>query len=382
MGVSHTNGLHLPSLGIRNFRGIGQLSIKHLGRVTLIGGDNGAGKTTLLDAVRVHAARAHLRILLEVLNRNEEIERRLGENDTPVEYPDYTALFHGRTVGSGRPITIGPIDGTDNVHIEVSAPSEWDGVQTSFFDEELADLPLRALTAVYQQERQFLDWLPDDGDPIPEWWGRRKASLPWRRRYGRPDWSVTTCRALGPGLPPNQVLAHSWDTIALTDHERLSLEALQIAVDGVERIAVVGNEDSRRATRGRRVVVKLKDSPGPVPLKSLGDGVTRMFSTALALANSRNGILVLDEAENGIHYSLQRDFWNMVLRTAREYNIQVLATTHSRDCLRGFAKAAAQTDKSEGLFFRLDPVDGDRVRAVRYTVEDLCVAADLDIEVR
>ena len=48
------------------------------------------------------------------------------------------------------------------------------------------------------------------------------------------------------------------------------------------------------------------------------------YGVALALANSRGGFLLIDEAENGIHYSLQRDFWNMVLRTAHENNVQVL----------------------------------------------------------
>ena len=76
-------------------------------------------------------------------------------------------------------------------------------------------------------------------------------------------------------------------------------------------------------------------------MKSLGDGITRLFAAGLALANSRNGFLVVDEAENGIHYSVQRDFWRMVLLAAHQYNVQVVATTHSRDCVKGFARAAA-----------------------------------------
>ena len=47
--------LHLPSLVIRNFRGIDELTIPRLGRVTLLTGKNGVGKTTVLDAVRVWA---------------------------------------------------------------------------------------------------------------------------------------------------------------------------------------------------------------------------------------------------------------------------------------------------------------------------------------
>ena len=53
MSDERTNGLHLPDLSIRNFRGIGFLAIRRLGRVTLLGGRNGVGKTTVLEAVRV-----------------------------------------------------------------------------------------------------------------------------------------------------------------------------------------------------------------------------------------------------------------------------------------------------------------------------------------
>ena len=66
MPDKRANGLHLPDLSIRNFRGIQSLSIRRLGRVTLLGGRNGVGKTTVLEAVRVYAARAHPRALAGV----------------------------------------------------------------------------------------------------------------------------------------------------------------------------------------------------------------------------------------------------------------------------------------------------------------------------
>lgn len=52
MSYEHDD-LHLPDLSISGFRGIEQLSIGRLGRVTLLAGRNGVGKTTVLDAVRV-----------------------------------------------------------------------------------------------------------------------------------------------------------------------------------------------------------------------------------------------------------------------------------------------------------------------------------------
>ena len=133
---------------------------------------------------------------------------------------------------------------------------------------------------------------------------------------------------------------------------------------------MVGDEEGRYRANGHRAVVKLRNDARPVPLKSLGDGVTRLFAAALALANSRDGFLVVDEAENGIHYSVQRDFWRIILRAAHQYNVQVRATTHSSDCVTGFARAAIERHDALGVYVRLER-DGDRVRAVEYTEEEL-----------
>ena len=138
---------------------------------------------------------------------------------------------------------------------------------------------------------------------------------------------------------------------------------------------------TRRHGQGRRALVRLKGHKQPVPLRSLGDGALRLFGVALALANSHGGFLLIDEAENGIHYSLQRDFWRMVLRTAQENDVQVLATTHSWDCIKGFAQAATQSEDADGVLVRLSRQYGD-LRAVEYSEEDLAIAAEQGIEVR
>ena len=128
-------------------------------------------------------------------------------------------------------------------------------------------------------------------------------------------------------------------------------------------------------------MVKLKSYGVPVPLKSLGDGALRIFGIALALANSRDGFLLIDEAENGIHHTVQRDYWRMILRSAHENNVQVIATTHSWDCVRGFAQAAVENEEAEGLLVRLSRQHGE-LRAVEYSEKNLMTAAEQGIEVR
>lgn len=54
---------------------------------------------------------------------------------------------------------------------------------------------------------------------------------------------------------------------------------------------------------------------------SLGDGAVRLLSVALALANSAGGFLIIDEAANGIHHSIQRGFWRMIMETAHQNGV-------------------------------------------------------------
>ena len=380
MSDEHTNGLHLPDLSIRNFRGIDRLSIGRLGRVTLLGGRNGVGKTTVLEAVRVHAARGRASVLYELLNKREEFATAFDEDHDPVASPDYAALFHGRDPTREQPITIGPKSGTDDLRIEISSLGDLSSDQRELFAEFSTRGEVQAVIKVLYRDKQKLLWLPVGRDRRFNWPRRYPRSL---IQFEDNEWPLIECESLGPGLPDNSKLARFWDSVALTEQEDLSLEALRLTGDGIERVAVVGDEEPTHRGSGiaRRVVVKLRDHPRPVSLKSLGDGITRLFAAGLALANSRDGFLVVDEAENGIHYSVQRDFWHMVLHAANQYNVQVLATTHSSDCVRGFARAAAEVDGAEGIYVRLER-HGDQVRAVEYTEEELQTVAKQSIEVR
>ena len=364
--------LHIPDLSITGFRGIARLSIARLGRVTLLTGRNGAGKTTVLEAVRVYAARARPNVLHDVLERREEFAAAHDEDQDSVVFPDYAALFHGRLGTHGQSITMGPAGGKDDLRIEVSA---LEPDQQSLFPQHSR---VQAIKIAYQQEERLLPWFLPASERNRSWARRRYVwdlQRAWRNNDN--EWPILECESLGPGLPGNDRIARLWDNVTLTDAEDLSINALRLLGDDIDRVAVVSDDQRSR----RRVVVKLKNQARPVPLKSLGDGVPRMFAAGLALANSRDGFLVVDEAENGFHHSVQRDFWRTVLRAAQQNNVQVLATTHSWDCVRGFAQAATETGDVAGALVRLDR-DGEELRSVEYSEADLETIAEQGIEVR
>ena len=182
---------------------------------------------------------------------------------------------------------------------------------------------------------------------------------------------------MGPELLSNDTIVELWDTIALTDDEDRVINALRpILGDQVKRIAVIGDKHNRG-----RVVAKIQDQTFPIPLKSLGDGALRLFGVALVLINSRDSFLLIDEAENGIHHSVQPNFWRMVFKTAHANNVQVIATTHSFDCVRGFAQAAVECEEVEGALVRIERKD-EEMWAVEYSERDLRIAAEQRIEVR
>ena len=119
----------------------------------------------------------------------------------------------------------------------------------------------------------------------------------------------------------------------------------------------------------------------PLPLRSLGDGMQRMLGIALALANAQDGILLVDEVENGIHYSVQPELWQLVFRLARRLNIQVFATTHSWDCIKGFQEAAQEDKQNEGLLIRLESKKDD-IGVTLFDERKLAIATREEIEVR
>ncbi|MCY3788700.1 MAG: AAA family ATPase [Gemmatimonadetes bacterium] len=370
--------LHLPSLSLKGFRGIKELSIEQLGRVTLLTGKNSVGKTTVLDAVQVYAVRRSS-VLPELLESREEVSAATDEEGESMEAPDFAALFHGRDA-SGPCISIGPKSNTDQLRIEWATLSDEQASRLEKFRHgSIVNGHIQTLKIVFQDAEQVLPLFTSTPRSATE-----KRAYQYIRRLLDEDElpSPIECQSLGPGLLSNDEIAQFWDAIALTDDEDRAVQALRLILGNeVDRVAVIGDDGVRYRRRGRRVVVKLQGQARPVPLKSLGDGALRLFSVALALANSRDGFLLIDEAENGIHHSIQPDFWRMVFKTAHANNVQVIAATHSFDCVRGFAQAAVECEEVEGALVRLERED-EEMWAVEYSENDLRIAAEQRIEVR
>lgn len=64
----------------------------------------------------------------------------------------------------------------------------------------------------------------------------------------------------------------------------------------------------------------------------MGDGMFRLLSIILAISDT----------ENGFHHSSQEILWNAIFESAKEFNVQVFATTHSIECVKAFSSSYSQ----------------------------------------
>ena len=128
-------------------------------------------------------------------------------------------------------------------------------------------------------------------------------------------------------------LAEAWDAVVLTEGESLALDALRIIEPQTVGLAFVQNNRPRtyRASSSRSVderiaVLKVVGMELPVPLQSMGDGMARLLQLVLSALRAGDGFLLVDEIENGLHFSVQERLWDVLFALSKRYGLQVFAT--------------------------------------------------------
>ncbi|MGQ9778739.1 MAG: AAA family ATPase [Bacillota bacterium] len=121
---------------------------------------------------------------------------------------------------------------------------------------------------------------------------------------------------------PLQEDAERFGRLELVGRQEALLKALQVIEPRLCRLAVV-------VAGGVPIIHGDIGLERLVPLPIMGEGMTRFASLVLAMANAPNGVVLIDEIENGLHHTILPQVWRAIGETARDFNTQVFATTHS-----------------------------------------------------
>ena len=90
---------------------------------------------------------------------------------------------------------------------------------------------------------------------------------------------------------------------------------------------------------GRNSRIIIETSTVALPLSYMGDGFKKSFYLLLAVYCCKDGVLVIDELETGIHYENQLAVWQMLLSASKKFNTQLFISTHSYEMLEYLQKA-------------------------------------------
>lgn len=365
----------IQSFYIQNFKNFRELSLPLLKHVNLIVGKNNVGKSTLLEAIAVYLSEGDEFCLKDILTaRGEELlYSRQSDDIRDIVKDRLLSLFHDWEENYSKdycirlaehqdnPVTINQVYITDYRKDGIA-----DGKALYVYHQEDIDAADGKLTIT--TGGLFSKKTDGGGANII----RYDHALPFAAKpFKKVPYQMV--HTVDFNSSSNAIL---YDKISLSPLEDYIVKALNIINDNIDRITFVTEE---LRDRYRIPVVSLKDSGKRVRLSSMGDGLNRVLTIILSLLNSKDGVLLLDEFETGLHYSVQKQLWEIIFMLAEELNIQVFVTSHSSDCLKSFSKA---NSNEQGMLIRLEQRKSGIIPVCYTDNNDIVFASENNIELR
>lgn len=364
----------IRSLAIKNFKCLENLEIRTFNRINLLTGKNNTGKSTLLEAVALFFSDGNI----DILNRLFEIRGINFEQNQFANAEKITSLFSNWK-----------LDYSDKGKVSISEISSG-GTETSlsfrlvkFVEEDSEDgfeVSFVKRTVIDNDHPAFADEI-DINFGLQRTVGDSTSLIPLDR-FGRmrevksQQQGIKGLQFVRPGVNSDKLNSKLWDKIALTSKETRIVEALKIVYPSISGLSFV------QVGENRVPIARLSDPDIVVPLKSMGDGMNRILTLLLALVNAENGVLLVDEFENGLHYSVQKELWKMIFNLSVSLGVQVFVTTHSTDCIEAFTSVMEGSENLNiGTLIRLDNRAG-RIESVEYSPDEMKIAKQYDLETR
>jgi len=388
----------LDSLRIQNYKALKFLNIAKLGRINLIVGKNNSGKSTVLESIRILAAQGNPTVIDEIiLKHDDEIlvqSKKDFVDDENEKLSIYEGLFTDRLF---------PADGS-SIYIGSCGKDKYIEIRRVFFEDQISEKEDSSGAVITSRTRKLFDSVDgitnrnlDQTIQIISSENKEhslyldKFNIEYNRRRSN---LIDKTGIIPVSFIPTQflsmdLLADLWDKTILTDYFINVKKFLNLISDDLEDIAFIKIKRDRYSRyrykdSERTGIIKLKKRDNPIPLNSMGDGVLRILQLVLGIQPAAGGILLIDEFENGLHFSIQEKLWQLIFDLANALDIQVFATTHSWDCIEAFSNAV-KSKKDEGVLIKISEGIGNKTNDVFSTIyekEDLIRLTQADVEVR
>ena len=342
----------IDSIEINNFRGIHHGKIDGLSLVNLFFGKNNCGKSSLLESIFLVCGQSNP--LLPASINSMRAYKRLEESDIH-------NFFY--KMDSSRDIQIATA-GTQERHLAITSFREAATDSNSVTTELPYHYGLRM--KYYTKEGEYSsEVLYDVGGS-----NQLKQTTHIDNRYAE----KLKCVYLSPRYDSNASVEGLHNIIMNKDEDFL-VEALRVLEPDAKKPAFMDN-----------IMFVDTGLPQRLPINLMGDGIRKIVSFLTSIYQCKGGVVLIDELSNGFHYSVMKPMWDVVIRAAIKNDVQIFATTHDEDSIKGFQETLQNVkqyrDPEVAAAFKLQRIAEGELKSYRYSVDQLGYAMEQEIEIR
>ena len=348
----------LERLHIRNYRVFNDLKIDRLSRINLIAGKNNSGKTSLLEAIVLLAGAGDPQIAINVnivrgIALDAKVTEAIGETlwkpmfseldmSGAIEIMGYHQTLGQLTlkIASEQPRTTEiSLDRTGGASV-TKPPYQW-----SLIFRYASDAGRRVGRVRVEGQELKID--------------QDKAPLPFEAAIVQSRTGTVQEDAILLGA------------LRKRKQDHLLLNALQVIEPKLQSV-------ENNFASGAPMMWGDIGLSELIPLPVMGEGMTRIARLVLAISAAPDGVVLMDEIENGLHHSVLSKVWKVVDAAAQQFNTQIFATTHSFECV----EAAHEALGADGFLLHRLEANNTENRCVTYEPEEIDVALRHNLEIR
>ena len=397
--INILNSTIISDFLIRNYKNVDYLQLKDLRPITLIVGKNNVGKSNILEAISLYINNWSLDSLLRVLNnrkeKTEDFLKATFNQSEDNQLRNFAPILPFREINFlKRSLNNEIVMGGNNHFLHFALMNAYfrkdsDTAANRLY--QLTPYPNR-ITKISSNAELVLSVIDRENNNSTSTIERKEVSSITKKLYKLTKSGIDytnyseaegyNCQLINCKSLSTKLAQKLWADFALTNREQEILRAIKMIDEQIEDFNFVNVDD-----RIVPIVKILRDIDGQkqyvrMPVSELGDGLVHVLNIVVALLSCQNGVLLLDEAESGLHYTTQMKLWQLIFKLANQYNVQVFATTHSNDCILSFARAAKEREKQEGILIRIEKSNNNIETEVYDKVEDILFSVYNQIETR
>ncbi len=333
----------IKSISIQNFKIFKKSKFSDFGHVNLLGGLNNGGKTTLLEALFLAISPSNSAILdLKTLRREAMDKKTVSEIFDTI----WDNLFFMHDKNSRITIDITTRE-EDFYRLNMTCDSRIDDFINFLKDD--SDAEMVDISKSLSNQENLKSALHIDSQKNTEDFASAVLVASKNGMVGHGSVTDTIKKvAFIPsiGRMEGEGLAKIYSQTELKGSHQPVIDLLKAFDEDIDSVRVFNN------TGKPLLNIRRKNEPFML-LSAFGDAMNRMVDLVLRIVNNENGIVLIDEIENGIHYTKHDAIWTLIFNLAMDKNVQIFATTHSKEMMKSFDKVAMVNQTVEAKYIEI-----------------------------